>query len=512
MDLNAADLAAQGLDVSWDGPRGLLRRVVLAPSGGVTGLYSVNPERHRLDAGTEEALVLAELDWPLAEGHVHLHGEAPLTRLTVDLTIPRGDGATKGEIGAAGLTVPAVDLELPSLGQQPLKLAGLTLFDVAIAFDEGALVIVAESGELDRLNVTVGGTEVALEAVALEGLKAQRLDGAWTVHVAVASAGWARVETSATSVRLTTVDLRRLRFADGDLSVGNVTAAELDLRVPDLRREAADERDEPNGDGRASLDLSALDRLNGKIDVDLTADTTAPIIGVRRATHHFRLGVDHGALNYYRLEKSLSALEDALLDFRVIDRRLLLVADVPFVSLDKKTVVSWPLRDAEELALAERHLVRLRRLIDYQLPRRASEAPKSGKRTKAKSSFEVRELRFDGIDVELRWSGGDRVELPAGGALVLGAPNRPAVAALAVRGGLRYAPREASAGGLEIVAERIRFGVDEVPLGSRLLDLDRLRCDTLTAQLDFAGLSPRSFEGKLAAVRLRGLSLRSANR
>ncbi|MEQ9321860.1 MAG: hypothetical protein RIF41_22015, partial [Polyangiaceae bacterium] len=131
MDLNAADLAARGLDVSWDGPRGLLRRVVLAPSEGVTGLYSIDAERHRLDAATEEALVLAELDWPLAEGRVHLHGEAPLSGLAVDLTIPRGDGATKGEIGAAAVTIPVIDLDLPSLGPQPLKLAGLSLFDVA---------------------------------------------------------------------------------------------------------------------------------------------------------------------------------------------------------------------------------------------------------------------------------------------------------------------------------------------------------------------------------------------
>ena len=202
MDLNVADLAAQGLDVSWDGPRGLLRRVVLAPSEGVTGLYAIDPERHRLDAGTDEALVLAELDWPLDEGHVHLHGEAPLTGLAVNLIIPRKKGHTKGEIGAASVTIPAVDLDLPALGTQPLEVAGITLFDVAIAFDEGAIAIVAESGELDRLNVTVGGREIALEAVAFEGLKAQRLEAGWTVHVSVASVEWARVESSAMSLRL----------------------------------------------------------------------------------------------------------------------------------------------------------------------------------------------------------------------------------------------------------------------------------------------------------------------
>lgn len=516
MDLNAADLAAQGLDVSWDGPRGLLRRVVLAPSEGVTGLYSVNPERHRLDAGTEEALVLAELDWPLAEGHVHLHGDAPLTQLVVDLTIPRGEGATKGEIGAAAVTVPAIDLELPSLGPTPLKLAGLTLFDVALAFDEGAMVIVAESGELDRLNVALGGTEIALEAIALEGLRAQRVGGVWTIHLSVASAEWARVETSTMSARLGKLDLRRLSVEGRDVSLGNLTAAEVDLRLPELggggREAGAEEPVDTEKGARRPLDLVALDRLNGKIDVDLTADTTAPILGVRRATHHFRLKVDHGALNYYRLEKSLSALEDALLDFRVVDRRLRLVADVPFVSLDKKTVVSWPLPDAEELALADKHMVRLRRLLDYELPRRRSEAPAARSKSKAKSSFEVRELRFDGIDVELRWSGGDRVELPSGGAIVLGAPNRPAVADLAVRGGLRYSPREASAGGLAIAAERIRLGLEELPVAGRVLDLGRIRCDTLSAQLDFAGLSPRALEAKLGSVRLRDLALRAGPR
>ena len=169
----------------------------------------------------------------------------------------------------------------------------------------------------------------------------------------------------------------------------------------------------------------------------------------------------------------------------------------------------------EEIELADRRLVRLRRLFDYQLPRRGSEAPTRGRgaqpsnhKSSNRRSFEVRELRFDGIDVALRWSGGDRVELPSGGALLLGAPNRPAVAELGIRGALRYAPTEASAGGLDVTADRLRLAMEGVVVGSRRLDVGRLRSDEVRAHLGFAGLKPASLDAKLLGLRLRDLDLR----
>lgn len=527
MDLNVADLAAQGLDLSWDGPRGAERRVSLAPSEGVTGRYAISPDEHRLDAATDRELVIAGVTWPLIEGGIRVTGDAPLSRLAVDLVIPRGGGGgTEGEVGVGAMSVPAVEVELPSL-DGPLRLAGLAMLETAMAFDgKGGLAVVADGGELDRLVLSVGGTEVALEGIALQGIKARRHEGAWAVQIATATAEWLRIETGSISLKATKVTLRRLGLRGSDVTLGNLGAAQVELRHPELGQGAepaeTEEPAEPEAE-RAPLDLAALDRLNGKIDVDVTADTTAPIIGGRRATHHFRLRVDHGAINYHRLEKSLSKLEDALLDFRVKDRRLLLLADVPFMPLSKKTLVSWPLPDAEELALAAQHLVRLRRLFDYRLPNRGSEAPTNARgrsvhpkaqqqtqQKNAKKSFEVRELRFDGIDVELRLSGGDRVALPAGGAILLGAPNRPAIGELGVTGAVRYTAAEAPAGALDIRAERLRMGLEQMAVGSRRLDLDRLSSDEVRARIDFAGLRPTSLVLELIAPRLRDLTLRAA--
>jgi hypothetical protein len=519
MDLNVADLAARGLDVAWDGPGGAERRVSLAPSQGVTGRYGITPEAHRLDAATEAELVVAGVTWPLVEGEVRVTGDAPLSRLAVDLVIPRGGrGGTKGEVGVGALGIPAVDLQLPALGPKPMRLAGLAMVEAAMAFDgEGGIALVAETGELDRLNLEVGGTEVALEGVAFEGLKVRRLDGTWIVHIATATAQWARVETGAMSLRLEELSLRRLSYRGGDVAVGNVGAAKVQLRHPELGRREADESQDEAGErasgARPRMDLSALDRLNGKLDVDVTADTTVPVIGGRRATHHFRLRVDHGAINYYRLEKSLSKLEDALLDFRVKDRRLVLLADVPFMPLSKKILVSWDLADAEELELAERRLVRLRRLVDYRLPRRGNDSDRSRADSgrDGKKSVEVRELRFDGIDVELRWSGGDRLELPSGGAVLLGAPNRPAIGELKVQGAVSYSPSQAPPGSLDVTAERLRIALEDLPVGTRRLDLGRLRSDALTARLSFVGLSPQSLELEVEALRLRDLELRRSS-
>jgi hypothetical protein len=506
VELDVSDLAARGLALEWDGPGDRKRRFGLAPSRGVTGRYTIDPDAHRIDAATDEELVLSEVAWPLSEGEVTLTGEAPLARLAIDLEIGRGEsGSTKGEVGLASAQIPSLTIQVPALGSAPLSITGLGLFEAALALDgSGGLAFVASHAEIDRISLRVAGRDIAIESLALEGVKLRRLNGVWILSVATATADDLRIESGETSLVATKLAARRIGFRAGELTIGDLEVADTSFEQPDLRRSAGDDAPKERP-GRAGFDWGALDRLNGKIDLDLTAETTVPLIGHRRATHHFRLRVDHGAINYYRLEKSLSALEDALLDFEVKDRRLLLVADVPFMPLAKKTIVSWALPDAEEVALAERHLVRIRRLLDYRL-----KGSSSSSRTKNddKKSFAVREIRFDGIDVALRWSGGDRVSLPSGGHLVWGSSNRPAIADLRVTGGVRHHETEAPTGRLDVEAGRLRMGVDGARIGERVLDIGRIGAREVRANVAFAGLAPAALTTAVAGLRLRDLSLR----
>ncbi|MEZ4438084.1 MAG: hypothetical protein R3B72_03300 [Polyangiaceae bacterium] len=527
MELDIAALAAQGLVLRLDGPRGLARVVELAPSDGVGGRYELDPERHRLVAATTTALVLASLDWPLAAGRVRIEGQAPLEALAVDLTIGRGDaGGTKGEVGVAAAHLPGLEVAHEALGEEPLRIAGLALVDAAYALNADGFALVAASAQADRLRVTVGSWDLLLEGVAADGLKQRRLGGRSVLEIGELTVDHLAATRGESVIRIEGLRVKRLSRKSGgkaEPDEDGLRAAEITLdHVTVERPSGAAERDgvaEGGGADDEKADApgpslsallaasSALDKLNGKIDVDLTADATVPVIGGRRATHHFRLRVDHGAINYYRLEKSLSTLEDALLDFRVEGRELALVVNVPLM---KKRLVSWPLPDEEERGLANRHLIRLRRLLDYRLATGNTQAPPKAKADKPREGLALRELRFDGIDIALRWSGGDELELPGGGRVVLGSAQRPAVSDLTLRGGLRHTPGAPTAppGELDLQLDKLRLALSDVAVGRSRLDVGSWRTKSAELRLGMAGLSLSSLAGEAFGIRLRDLVLR----
>src|SRR5690606_11864726 len=117
-------------------------------------------------------------------------------------------------------------------------------------------------------------------------------------------------------------------FALGGEATGfDVVVPELTLAVEDLmaswpRRSTAALTEaataveaEPPADPepRRRLDLDFLDRIDGRLDVDLTVDVTLPVLGSRRKTHHFRVPIAKGTFNYKDLEGDLAKLEDAFI-------------------------------------------------------------------------------------------------------------------------------------------------------------------------------------------------------
>ncbi|MBW2456639.1 MAG: hypothetical protein JRI68_19125 [Deltaproteobacteria bacterium] len=511
MELDVSKLAADGFAITLDGPEATQRRITLGPTSQLSGTVGSNDRAVTVDLGSPAALPLTDITWPLARGLVALEGTARVTQPRVKLTFPRGGGGAEGEVATREITLPGVVLELDSFAQ-PLKARGLTLSHTGLALDgKGAIGIVAKTIVAEHVELGVGGTRIDLGQLVLEGVRFHRASGkAWKLEVQTLRAERASVDRQGTSVVLDAPVLEQvLARSGGRLEVGKLTTPAVRVRhdlstVPKggspkkaAKPNQAAATSQAAGPRRAPLDWSALDRLCGKVDVDLTADATVPVIGSRRATHHFRLAVDHGKINYYRLEKSLSRLEDALLDFEVRGSRLVLEVDL---ALKKKTLVSWRLND-EEVDLAHQRQVRLRRLIRYELPR--SPSAKSGPPAVA-----LRELGLDNVDIALKLLGGSTMKV-GGGTLFLGVRRQSAIAALRLRGQLGHRPQgRAPKGQLDLTAERLSLGADQLPIGSRRLTVAALRVGAIQqGVLQLVGVRPKTLSATLDAVSLEQLVL-----
>jgi hypothetical protein len=163
-------------------------------------------------------------------------------------------------------------------------------------------------------------------------------------------------------------------------------------------------------------------------------------------------------------------------------------------------LVSWPLQ-ARDMALAKRRLVRLARLFDYRVEPRDAEASK-------KSSFVLRELSFDGLDIELALAGGGSVELPGGGRLELGEDGRPALDELAVQGSLRHVPGKTDRTKLDVSASMLNVGLTAVPLGGRSLSVSAITLNALErGSIRFAGIRPDGIAATLKDLEVLSVRL-----
>jgi len=502
VEIDASKLAGDGLRLTFDGPRKTQLQIALAPSKGVSGKYISDERSIRIDAHSRSEIAVAEVLWPLESGVVTLEGAATVVRPIVKLTIPRGRGGTHGEVASNEMNISGLNISLDSLGTEPLRVTELQLRKVGMALDgKGGIAVVAEEVSAARVELTVGSTEVVIDGLMLAKVRLRRgKGGRWQVDATAIEATRIVIHAGALSLVISDPAIGELAWqAGGSLSIQAVEAPVLDINHANLFGPTQSKRSrqtKSKSPRRAKLDLSALDMLNGKLDVDLTAATTIPVIGTRRATHHFRLKVDHGQINYYRLEKSLSRLEDALLDFEVQGQQLVLVVDL---ALKKRKIVSWKL-DPDEVPLAQRRLVRLRRLLQYELA--------AGKTKTSKQSFVVRELMFDNIDVVIKLLGGSAIPIGTG-VVHLGAPRRAAIANLQAKGRICHRPKgDPVRGRLDICAERLFLGADDISLGARRLAAAAVQIGAIDqAEVRFVGIRPKSFHAAMREIIIDRLQL-----
>jgi hypothetical protein len=495
-------LAAQGLTLRLEDPEGRPRTIGLGPSGAVTGYYHLEADAHRIRAVASHALTLTRSEWHEAAFGLLVPAHAVAKGVRVDLTIPRGGGRPLGLIAVASLEAAAIELHAEALGSEPIVVEGVEVDGAKLTFEDGGIAFEAKRVSAALITLSVGGLSVTLEGVSI----ARPLhfeDGRLELKGLLVEL--ARVVGQGFSAEVTHLELPRLvELQAGNLRVERVLVGGTEVEV-DLARLLA--RPSPAAASavtapRALPDLGLLDQLNGKLDVDVTADTTIPLIGRRRATHHFRVAIDGGAIDFKRLEKNLAALEDSVLDFVVKDDELRLVKDIPLVPWDTKTLVFWPLAE-DERELARKNRVRLRRLAHYRLP--PGSAPK---RPSAKPGLEVRSLCFDNIDLDVKLRGPASLAL-AGVALRLGDERHAAIGRLRVSGSVQHHARgKPVPTTLRIDAENLHASLSGVELpGGATLTLGALALGAIDgATVTFADVKPSALRLVLRDTVLRGLS------
>ena len=397
-------------------------------------------------------VVAASLDAPeisVVDGGVAVHGRAHLEGVRLIVRGEEGSiSATRVELGGFSLRIDEVFVraELARGSSITIGWGGVTGFGME-----------AVGLKVPSLEVEVPHTKLAAKGFALSGFVLRGDD------IAVGRA-----------------DIESARVG---LDLGSSEAAPA-------RKAGAPAETEPQAAASSTpfFDWRVLDGLSGQLDVDVAVDLTVPIIGRRNATHELRVAIENGAIDFRALEKNLSALEDAILDFSVRDNALVLERVNPLLPLrgHGKPVVAWALQGSD-LALADQDRVRLAVLPEASVVGSDDDAPPED--PPAKSPITLRLLRLLNLHARLALA---PVEGPITGTL------RPVrLGALTVDGTVQYDPGAATPPG-RLMGELQDFAasIHGLAVGdASKLDVDALAVGGLSPiEITFADVSPTKID------------------
>ncbi len=480
---------------------------------GLTGVIALDEERMTLHELAADDLRLRAASWHLPEGAATLGAAATARGFHIDCTIDSTGQAPPftGNIEADLVDASSITLQLG--GQRFSAAVRCERLAIDVGLDNGTAIV--GHLEIRELSSSLGGLEVRAARATLR-----------SARVSWGSAGL-QLESAAATFSGLSLSFGELELAIDHLAfpLGFIIAGEhfhagemhldkLELLLADLSAFTAPPEAEPEAPPEAEpeaepeaqpastagfeLDLRILDQLTGKVDVDATVDATVPVIGRRKATHHFRVPISDGTLNYRELERDLSRLEDAILDIEVRNDKLVLERGVPLLGLHKPIVV-WDLDDAE-LALARKRLVRLRTLPRARLPRSKTSSDERGE---DKSKVALRRLEVGNVRVELAMP--KEASIPLEG-LITGMT----LGKLLVAGNLHYDARRAlEPTSLSMTAEALQLGLTGLDLGKVKLDVGMLElADVEHAALQFEALTPKRLVASLRGLHARSVGTR----
>jgi len=504
MKIRVDGVATDGFRLELDGDKEP-NFVELGPSSGLTGVYSQDEHALSLSNIAMSAAKVAQAEWHAGSLTILITAPATLGGAEIDAILPRGDDVKSGFIGSVGAKSLACDDV--GLAAASFRLAAgvraekLRYWQDANAHKRAS----AKSLSLKKVRAKVGSLPLSAESLELSDVALKITKKGLDVSAASAEARGVVIHVGGTEITLEHLSLPQgLRYADGSVEVADVRASAVALALTFGGGSADGDDEPPKKDASDSrFDLPPLDALDGQIDVDVNVDATVPVLGVRKATHCFRIPVQNGAINFKEVERSLAALEDAVLDFEVEPGRLILEKDLPLIPFDNVTLVYWPL-DGDDQALAERKRVRLRKLLEWRIPVELTK----DKGDKKGSSVGLRRLGIENIDIDLSLG---HAELPLGssGKVTLGGEGRPGIEKLQVDGAIRYAPGEApTPSALAIEATAISATSLELGVGDRQLRASTVAAGSIAGgKVSFEGFRPTGAAFTIKDVRIEHASL-----
>lgn len=507
MKIDLSELRAQTFSFERPAVGGGGGEVHLSQVERLSGTYLSDETGSSLQNTRAAGLAVERATWHVGAGVITVGGKARLEEVELGLSIPKGVAKTSLRISVGGADLDRVSYEMRDVSvagaaslqgalieRDPggrLAIAGVRLIVRDLCVTAGALVLTAKEAVAESASVVVHQGDLRIQAARLSAREVSLQQGDVTVSIGQLEAP------------------SGVAYRNGDVAVEDLMVTLLELTLASVGGKGGESTARPQAAQRPAgtkpriPDLSVLDGLSGQIDLDLTVDATIPLLKSRRATHYFRIPVRQGAINFRELERDLSMLEDAVLDFAVKNGELILEKDIPFIPFDNTTLVSWPLVDATDHALAAEKRVRIRRLVDYRVP-----PPKKKKKADDSGGLALRELDFGNLDANLRLEGTAALDL-GGFTLHLGNAEAPAIESVAIRGNLRHlANGPPHPGHVDVKARGIALAVAGLSVAKQKLDCRALHIgEAESVRIDFAALRPTKVSAKIAQARVQGLSL-----
>lgn len=445
------------------------------------------------DASVDE-IVLASLRLTL--GSLVLVAPAGATLRGVAVGVEQSQDTLSLDVTASSLDAP--DLTIVVDGVSVRGRALLEGVRLVVRGDAGS--IATENLDVRSLALRLDDTDVRTDAargsqvaIGWGGADGFRLD-AGTLDAPALLVALPGLKVAASGVAVGAVALRGPEIAVGRASL-DTTRVELDLSADPARGPPA-----PNDAPREPLvDWRLLDGLTGKIDVDVAVDLKVPILGRRNATHELRVPIEKGTIDYRELERNLSALEDAILDFSVRENALVLERVNPLLPLrgHGKPIVAWTL-EGDDLALAERDRVRLSVLPGVAVVA-TDEEPSD-----EPSPVALQMLRLLNLRARLALDGAPADAI--GGSLRLAR-----VGSLELDGHVHYDPGAAAPPGTlrgrarDLAACLYQLALDE----ESILDVAELAIGAVSSvEIDFADVAPTAVRVEVTTVTTSGIAVK----
>lgn len=516
------------------------RLVCLTDLRGVGGVLEKSSGPVHLRPLEAEAAMLASLEWPLGArgGRLSLSSPAEVSELRCEVDA----GPLTGLAQLARLDAAALAIDLPGRVRIALD-AEATQLEVAHS-PESVGHAAADRLELGNVQTSVGGMLVRVSGAAFDQARVDwgGSGGSAAGGGVLMGAGAGRLEGVSLSGHGLTIEIDLAEFPEGIITSGRQLVIPR-LVVPEARVAAEDlvallSRNKPEAEAGAAADAGALppardpggepvppdakagaeaeadaeappppgsrfsyaflDRISGRLDVDLTMEIAVPVIGKREATHHFRVPIaEGGIINYRELERDLAGVEDAFINLEVRNKSLVLERAIPLIPWLEKPLVVWDL-DPDQLELAKKRLVHLRTIPRLRLasPRSPSEAGRG-----EKSSVAVRRLHFHHLDVSLALA-----PPPEGQPDSIG---RAHLGELRVGGQIEFEPqRRGSPTSLTVAAAAAAAGPLELNPGGVQVSVESVEVGALVGgSIEMVGFRPRAADLSLKDVVLRNLRI-----